>query len=122
MIIQIAAFATGAVTGGAVVSGMVALVALYSLSNVFGGEAVYKVWSQLLLPADLRATGIGLTYAVARAVAAAFMLVVPALIEWSPSTVLWILVGCVTASGAIGLAIIRHRDFAPLLRPPTPQA
>ena len=121
MIIQIAAFATGAVTGGAVVSGMVALVALYSLSNVFGGEAVYKVWSQLLLPADLRATGIGLTYAVARAVAAAFMLVVPALIERSPSAVLWILVGCVTASGAIGLVIIRHRDFTPLLRPTAPQ-
>jgi inositol transporter-like SP family MFS transporter len=38
-LLQIAAFTVGALTGGVVVAGMVALVALYSLSNVFGGEA-----------------------------------------------------------------------------------
>lgn len=117
MLLQIAAFAAGAVTGGATVGGMVVLIVLYSLSNVFGGEAIYKVWSQLLLPADLRATAIGLTFASARAVAAGFMLVVPALVERSPGLLLWILVGCVTASGVVGLAITRRDDLRPLLRP-----
>lgn len=117
--LQIAAFAAGAVTGGTAVVGMVVLMILYSLSNVFGGEAIYKVWSQLLLPAELRATAIGLTFATARAAAAAFMLGVPALVEFRPALLLWILVGCVTTSGTLGLVIIRRRAFAPLLRPVT---
>lgn len=96
---------------------MVALVFLYSLSNVFAGEAIYKVWSQLLLPAQVRATGIGLTYAVARAAAAAFMLVVPAIVSASPTLLLGLLGGCVLVSGLTGLIIIRHRPFAELLHP-----
>ena len=51
MFLQIAAFAIGALTGGTLVAGMIALTVLYSLSNVFAGEAAYKVWSQLLFPA-----------------------------------------------------------------------
>jgi MFS transporter, SP family, inositol transporter len=118
--LQIAAFAVGALTGGTMVIGMLALMILYSLSNVFGGEAVYKVWSQLLLPADLRATAIGLTFATARAAAAVFMLGVPALVELSPTLLLWLLVGCVTVSGSIGLVIIRRRAFSSLLQPVEP--
>jgi len=117
MIIQISAFAVGALTGGTVLAGMVLLVFLYSLSNVFAGEAVYKVWSQLLLPAHVRATGIGLTYAVARAAAAAFMLVVPAIVAAHPAWLLGLLCGCALVSGLTGLVIIRHRPFAHLLRP-----
>lgn len=117
MILQIAAFGVGALTGGVVVAGMIAMVVLYSLSNVFGGEAIYKVWSQLLLPADLRATGIGLTYAVARAVAATFLLIVPIVIDRDPALLLWILVGCVTASGVVGLVVVRLGRFAPSLHP-----
>ena len=75
MILQIAAFAIGALTGGTLVAGMIALTVLYSLSNVFAGEAAYKVWSQLLFPADVRATALGVTYGVARGAAAAFMFV-----------------------------------------------
>lgn len=117
MVIQIAAFVVGTITGGTVLLGMVALVFLYSLSNVFAGEAIYKVWSQLLLPAQVRATGIGLTYAVARAAAAAFMLVVPAIVAASPTLLLGLLGGCVLVSGLTGLIIIRHRPFAELLHP-----
>ena len=62
MILQIAAFATGALTGGTLVAGMIAVTVLYSLSNVFAGEAAYKVWSQLLFPAEVRATALGVTY------------------------------------------------------------
>ena len=38
MILQIAAFATGALTGGTLVAGMIAVTVLYSLSNVFAGR------------------------------------------------------------------------------------
>lgn len=117
MILQVAAFTTGALTGGTVLAGMVALILLYSLSNVFAGEAIYKVWSQLLLPAPIRATGLGLTYAVARAAAAAFMLVVPLIIASHPTLLLGLLAGCVLVSGLTGLIITRHRPFGPLLHP-----
>jgi inositol transporter-like SP family MFS transporter len=119
MLGQIAAFTVGALSGGTVVAGMVLLIVLYSLTNVFGGEAIYKVWSQLLIPPELRATAIGLTYAVGRAVAATFLLVVPALIDHRPDVLLWTLVGCVTASGAIGLVVTRHPRLSAALRPRT---
>lgn len=117
MIIQVAAFTTGALTGGTALAGMVGLIVLYSLSNVFAGEAIYKVWSQLLLPAPIRATGIGLTYAVARAVASAAMLAVPILIATRPALLLGLLGGCVFISGLTGVIITRYRPFAPLLHP-----
>jgi inositol transporter-like SP family MFS transporter len=95
---------------------VVVLLILYSLSNVFGGEAAYKVWSQLLLPADLRATAIGLTFAVARGTAAAFLLVVPLLVQQAPDLLLWVLVACVMMSGLVGTSIVRRPAFQPLLR------
>jgi inositol transporter-like SP family MFS transporter len=119
MMVQVAAFAAGAVTGGTVVAGVVVLLILYSLSNVFGGEAAYKVWSQLLLPADLRATAIGLTFAVARGTAAAFLLVVPLLVQQAPDLLLWVLVACVMMSGLVGTSIVRRPAFQPLLRADT---
>lgn len=117
MLLQIAAFVVGAVSGGTTAGGMIGLVVLYSLANVFAGEAIYKVWSQLLLPADVRATGVGLTYAVARAIAAGVMLLVPTIIEWRPDALLWLLAGCVTVSGLLGLMITRHGAWHDLLHP-----
>lgn len=111
MVLQIAAFGLAAVTGGSVLWAMVGLIVLYSLSNVFAGEAVYKVWSQLLFPPDVRGTALGLTYALARATAAAFLVPVPALIARQPSALLWILTGCVVASGLTGLAIVRRPEL-----------
>ena len=108
MLLQIAPFGLRAVTGGTTLWGMVALTVLYSLSNVFAGEAVYKVWSQLLFPAAVRGTALGLTYAVARATAAGFLVLVPVLIARWPAALLWILTGCVTVSGIIGMVIVRH--------------
>ncbi len=104
---QVTALTVGAISGGAAIGGMVALILLYSLSNVFAGEAIYKVWSQLLLPATVRSTAVGVTYAVARAGAAAFLLVVPAVAEANGGALLWMLVGCLTASGLVGLLITR---------------
>ena len=120
MVLQIAAFTVGALTGGTIVLGMVLLIFLYSLSNVFAGEAIYKVWSQRLFPAPVRASALGVTYGLARAVAAAFMFVVPVLIERHQSALLWILAACVTVSGAIGLLITHHPRMADLMRIPRP--
>jgi MFS transporter, SP family, inositol transporter len=118
MVLQIAAFTVGALTGGTAVLGMVLLIFMYSLSNVFAGEAIYKVWSQRLFPARVRASALGVTYGLARAVAAAFMFVVPLVIERYPNALLWILAGCVTVSGAIGLLITHHPRLAGLMRLP----
>lgn len=106
MIIQIAAFSVGAVTGGTVLAGMVALIVLYSLSNIFAGEAIYKVWTNLLFPADLRSTALGITYGLGRGFAAAAMLVVPLLIQRQPTLLLWALAGCTTVSALSGTLLI----------------
>jgi MFS transporter, SP family, inositol transporter len=117
MILQIAAFATGALTAGTVAAGMIAVTVLYSLSNVFAGEAAYKVWSQLLFPAEVRATAMGVTYGVARGTAAAVMFVIPVLMARDAAGVMWILTGCVTVSGVLGLVITRHPSLRPQLQP-----
>jgi inositol transporter-like SP family MFS transporter len=117
MTLQIAAFAIGGLTGGTLVVGMIALTVLYSLSNVFAGEAAYKVWSQLLFPAHVRATAMGVTYGVARGAAAGFMFVIPTLLARDAGGVMWILTGCVTVSGILGLVITRHPRLRAGLQP-----
>lgn len=112
VVAQVAAFGTGAVTGGATLGAMLAVALLYSLSSVFAGEAIYKVWAQLLFPDDLRATTLGATYGVARLVAALFLIVVPSLISMSPALLMAVLTGCVLASGSLGLVITRHSALA----------
>lgn len=114
--LQIVALATGALTGGDLVLGMVVLLLLWSVSNVFGGEAVYRVWSHLLLPASSRATAFGITYGIARIVSAAFLLGVPFLIERDPAGLLWVLTAFVALSGVAGLVLIHHPRLIPALR------
>ena len=117
MLLQVLAFVAGAASGGVVAGGMLILIVLYSLSNVFAGEAIYKVWSQLLLPPPVRGTAVGLSYGVARGLAAAFLLVVPLALESHAGELLWLLAGCVSASGLIGLMIISRPAWRPLLQP-----
>ena len=61
MFLQIAAFATGALTAGTVVAGIIAVTVLYSLSNVFAGEAAFKVEASCF-PGRVRATALGVAY------------------------------------------------------------
>lgn len=109
-VLQVTGFAVGAVSGGDVVAAMIILMVLYSLSNVFAGEAIYKVWSQILLPAGIRSAAMGLTYGAARAVAAVAAFFVPVVLSRSPQAVLWVLTACVIGSGLVGLGItMGHR-------------
>jgi inositol transporter-like SP family MFS transporter len=115
-VLQVLALTTGAVTGGRLVASMIVLLLLWSVSNVFGGEAVYRVWSHLLLPPDTRATAFGISYGVARLASAAFLLVVPVLIERHPAGLLWVLAAFLTLSGATGLVVTHHPRLVPALR------
>lgn len=109
-VLQVTGFAVGAVSGGDVVAAMIILMVLYSLSNVFAREAIYKVWSQILLPAGIRSAAMGLTYGAARAVAAVAAFFVPVVLSRSPQAVLWVLTACVIGSGLVGLGItMGHR-------------
>jgi inositol transporter-like SP family MFS transporter len=105
-VVQIAAFAIGTLTLGAIV-GFLVFYVLYQLSYPFAGEANYKVWSQLTLPADTRGTTQGITYAVSRGVFAGVAFVTPALLDRSPSLLLWVITGCMALSALAGLYIVR---------------
>ncbi|MFF7640097.1 MFS transporter [Streptomyces canus] len=105
-VLQIAAFAIGTLTLGAIV-GFLVFYVLYQLSYPFAGEANYKVWSQLTLPADTRGTTQGITYAVSRGVFAGVAFVTPALLDRSPSLLLWVITGCMVLSAFAGVYIVR---------------
>ena len=105
-VVQIAAFAIGTLTLGAIV-GFLVFYVLYQLSYPFAGEANYKVWSQLTLPADTRGTTQGITYAVSRGVFAGVAFVTPALLDRSPSLLLWVITGCMALSAVAGVYIVR---------------
>ncbi|NEA98673.1 MFS transporter [Streptomyces sp. SID13726] len=105
-IVQVVAFAVASLTTGAIV-GMIVFFVLYQLSNPFAGEANYKVWSQLTLPADTRGTTQGITYAFSRAVFAAAAFVTPALLDHSPAVLLWTITACMAVSGVAGLYVVR---------------
>ncbi|MET7730046.1 MFS transporter [Streptomyces sp. NPDC005402] len=105
-VLQIAAFAIAALTVGTIV-GFLVFYLLYQLTYPFAGEANYKVWSQLTLPADTRGTTQGITYAVSRGVFAGVAFVTPALLDRSPSLLLWVITGCMALSALAGLYIVR---------------
>jgi len=87
---------------------LVALVAftMYALAYPFVCEGLYKVWSQELVAPDLRATFQGTTIALART-AAAFALVTPALMSWSPAGLFWFLTAAAVVASAVGWVITR---------------
>ncbi|MGC0209198.1 MFS transporter [Streptomyces levis] len=105
-VVQILAFVIASLTAGAL-AGMLVFFVLYQLSNPFAGEANYKVWSQLTLPAETRGTTQGLTYALSRGVFAIAAFFTPALADQSPAVLLWTITACMTASAFAGVFIIR---------------
>ncbi|MGC5038836.1 MFS transporter [Streptomyces sp. DT190] len=105
-VVQILAFVIASLTAGAL-AGMLVFFVLYQLSNPFAGEANYKVWSQLTLPADTRGTTQGLTYALSRGVFAVAAFFTPALADHSPAVLLWTITACMTAAAFAGVFIIR---------------
>ncbi len=111
--LQIVAMAIGAVTGGAVLAAMIALLAIYMLFNPFAGEALYKVTTQEGFPVNARATVQGLTYSVSRFACAGFAVVTPTIANSNPAALLWILVGFATVAAIIGSQMIRRPAYRP---------
>jgi MFS transporter, SP family, inositol transporter len=74
----------------------------FGFGGPFAGEGIYKVWSQELFPTLLRGTAQGLTFAVARVLAAAFALVTPAIAKADPQALVAILLLVSVVSGLIG--------------------
>lgn len=72
---------------GATQSALLAMVFIWALGSCSAGEALYKVWSQELVPTLLRGTSQGLTMFVARVVAAVLALIVPTILAGNPSIV-----------------------------------
>ncbi|MFJ9761810.1 MFS transporter [Streptomyces sp. NPDC101149] len=102
-----------AVTGGVVLPLMIVALVLYNIGFPFVGEALYKIWTQESFPVNARATVQGATMAIARFIAAAFALVTPALIDWSPSGLYFLLTVFALASGFVGMVIIRRVQKTP---------
>ncbi|MBC9725435.1 MFS transporter [Streptomyces sp. TRM68367] len=104
--VQVLAFVVASLTAGAL-AGMLVFFVLYQLSNPFAGEASYKVWSQLTLPADTRGTTQGFTYALSRGVFAVAAFFTPALAEYSASVLLWSITALMALAAFAGAFIIR---------------
>ncbi|MEV5440642.1 MFS transporter [Streptomyces sp. NPDC052682] len=104
--VQVLAFVIASLTAGAL-AGMLVFFVLYQLSNPFAGEANYKVWSQLTLPADTRATTQGLTYALSRGIFAVAAFFTPALAEYSAAVLLWSITVCMVLAACAGAFIVR---------------
>ncbi|MET8592824.1 MFS transporter [Streptomyces sp. NPDC005078] len=102
-----------AITGGVVLPVMIIALVLYNIGYPFVGEALYKIWTQESFPVNTRATVQGVTMAVARFIASGFALVTPALIDWSPSGLYFLLTFFALISGFIGMLIIRRVQKAP---------
>ncbi|OZG58514.1 major facilitator superfamily protein [Bifidobacterium tissieri] len=80
---------------------------IYSITNTLHGEPIYKIWSQQLFPANARATATGFTYAIVRFLTAIFGFVTPSLMAYSPSLLLWILVGVLVLSLVTALCAMK---------------
>lgn len=78
----------------------------YSGSTVLCGEALYKIWSQTFYPVDARATMTGFSYGLVRVFTAAFSLITPTLMGYSPKLLLWIMVGCTVLFGTCAIVIV----------------
>jgi inositol transporter-like SP family MFS transporter len=105
--VEVIALAIGAISGGTALLSLIIMFVLYNVTNSAAGEGIYKVWGQLLFPAQARAVAQGITFAVARVVFALFLLVAPALIAWSPAGFLWILTAFMAVAYVAGLGISR---------------
>lgn len=97
-----------AFTSGAILPVIVVALVLYNLAFPYIGEALYKVWTQEYFPVNARATVQGATMAVARFAAAAFALVTPALLAWSPAGLFFLLAGFALCSAAVGTFIMKR--------------
>ena len=106
-VLLVASQALLAVTvGGSLTMTCVALV-LYALAYPYVGEGLYKVWAQEVATPHQRATFQGGTIAAARAAAALFALVTPALMAREPQLLFAVLAAAALTAVLLGHSVMR---------------
>jgi MFS transporter, SP family, inositol transporter len=76
---------------------------LMQFGGGFGAQSFFQLWSAEQFPTAVRATAQGATFAIVRIGLGCFSFFVPALTSTGFTTLAWILVGFLVASGAVGL-------------------
>jgi inositol transporter-like SP family MFS transporter len=115
-------FAVGA---GLQIAGMLALalfplttqvaivyLALSATGGALGAQAFFVLWSAESFPTTLRATAMGLMFAIVRVALGIWSLFVPAITVAGFETLAWLLTGFLVVSSGCGLAFARHRRRA----------
>ena len=75
---------------------------LMAFGGGFGAQSFFQLWSAEMFPTLLRSTAQGIMFAVVRVSLGVFSFFVPALTATGFTTLAWILVGFLVASGLIG--------------------
>lgn len=87
---------------------------VYCCANMLHGEPLFKIWSQSLYPVHVRASATGISYSIVRAVTAVFSFVTPAIMAYSPTLLIWLLVGSLGIcwlSAELVMRFIAHHDI-----------
>lgn len=113
---HVVAFALPAVAGASIPT-LIALQVLFVLGASFSGPAIYKVWSQELVPTLLRSTAQGLTIAFTRLLTALLAFVTPTLLTANGSLTFGLLFTFAVISAAIGLFWVPRLPKATELEP-----
>jgi inositol transporter-like SP family MFS transporter len=82
----------------------IAYVLLNGVGGGFGPQAFFQLWSAELFPTALRASALGLMFAVVRIALGIWSLYVPAITAAGFHTLAWLLTGFLIVSGILGLA------------------
>lgn len=91
---------------------LVATMILFSLGSAVSGEAIYKVWSQELVPTLVRTTAQGVTLAVNRITAAAAAVATPWMASHHPDLFFAVVFIAVAVSAVVATAWIQRLPLA----------
>ncbi|WP_326725169.1 MFS transporter [Streptomyces sp. NBC_00243] len=92
-----------AILGNFSVASLTALFILNTIAGSWAGDGMYRIFTQEIFPTEIRSTSQGFTYGMARYCMAGFGLLTPALVAFSPTLLMLLLIGLGLAAAAIGL-------------------
>lgn len=90
-------------TAGVTVVALVVMGLIYSLGGNIAGEPMFKVWSQELVPTEVRSSAQGVMIAFTRVVAAILALFTPLILDSGPQVLFFFLAGTSLVASLIGI-------------------
>ncbi len=90
-----------------------AYVVVTGVGNGFGPQAFFQLWSAETFPTAVRATALGLMFAVVRIALGVWSLFVPSITAAGFTTLAWLLAAFLAASGALGLGFTARASSRP---------